>query len=72
MSADFDSTGLWLVTETVLPEKELPAGDLDTLKKEFSGYEIEKAEKLEEAGKLVLFEVKLEKGKKEVKSEKNN
>jgi len=68
MSANFDTSGLWLITETALSEKELPAGVLDALKKEFSGYDIEKAEKLEEGDKPVLFEVNLEKGDKEMEA----
>jgi hypothetical protein len=38
MSACFDSSGRWTVTETEISEKELPATVLNTLNTEFAGY----------------------------------
>jgi hypothetical protein len=38
MSACFDSSAVWTVTETEISEKELPAAVLNTLKAEFAGY----------------------------------
>jgi hypothetical protein len=39
MSACFDSSGIWTCSETVISEKELPAGVLNTLKTKFAGYQ---------------------------------
>lgn len=68
MSANFDMNGKWLVTETVISEKELLANILNALENEFHGFMIEKAEMIEEEGKALLFEIKLEKGEQTAKA----
>ena len=60
-SANFDATGKWLVTETEIKKSDLPAAVQATIKKEFAGFKIEEAEKVEKA-EGVTYEVELEKG----------
>jgi hypothetical protein len=62
MSANFDATGKWLETESILSKDGLPIQVLSTLKSQFGEYQIEQVESLEKAGESVVFEVKLEKG----------
>lgn len=61
-SSNFDAAGKWLVTETEIKKKDLPAAVQSTIKAEFAGYEIEEAEKVEMPDQPVSYEVKLEKG----------
>lgn len=65
-SANFDMNGNWLVTETEMSEKSLPAAVLATIKREFAGYEVEETEKAETPDNGTFFEVKLEQGKKAI------
>lgn len=59
-SATFDQAGKWLETESEIKKSELPQAILSAITKEFSGFKIEEAEKLETPeGKF--YEVKLEK-----------
>ncbi len=60
-SANFDAMGKWLVTETEIKKSDLPAGVQAAIKKEFAGFKIEEAEKVEKA-EGVTYEVELEKG----------
>lgn len=60
-SVNFDATGKWLVTETEIKKSDLPMTIQATIKKEFSGFKIEEAEKVE-TEKGVSYEVELEKG----------
>ena len=62
MSANFDTSGKWLETESKVTEEELPAAVRGTLKSDFGMYQVSKAERLEKPGKSAAFEVKLVKG----------
>ena len=62
-SANFDETGKWLVTETKINKKDLPLAVQDALKKEFAGYKIEEATKIESLKNGSCFEAEIEKGK---------
>ncbi len=62
-SANFDQAGEWLVTETEIKTSELPQLVQTTINKEFTGFKIEEAEKVETSDKGMLYEVALEKGK---------
>jgi hypothetical protein len=59
-SANFDMTGMWLLTETVIDQKTLPAPVMQTIKKEFSSYKIEEVERVETASQGTFFEVEME------------
>jgi len=61
MTANFDTSGKWLVTETKLAKDDLPAPVLATLKSQFGDSKVKTAESLEKAGEAVVYEVKLEK-----------
>jgi hypothetical protein len=65
-STSFDQSGKWLETESDLKKDNLPKVVKAAIAKEFRGYKIEKAEKLETHEGL-LYEVELE--KKEVSCE---
>lgn len=60
-SANFDAAGKWLVTETEIKKGDLPPLVQAALKKEFEGYKVEEAEKVE-TSEGVLYEVEVEKG----------
>lgn len=60
-SANFDATGKWLVTETEIKKTDLPPLVQAALKKEFDGYKIEEAEKVE-TPEGISYEVEVEKG----------
>src|SRR6478735_2122107 len=53
-SATFDQAGKWLETESEIKKSELPETVLSAIAKEFSGFKIEEAERLEtpESGKV--------------------
>jgi hypothetical protein len=61
MSACFDSSAVWTVTETEISEKELPAAVLNTLKAEFAGYSKSLIEIYEDP-EIKGFELGLKKG----------
>lgn len=61
-SANFDAAGTWLATETEIKKSDLPQLVQAAIKKEFDGFKIEEAEKVEKPGG-VTYEVELEKGK---------
>ena len=61
-SANFDQSGKWLVTETVIKKADLPQSVQTALTKEFAGYKVEEAEKVETANDGTQYEVALEKG----------
>jgi hypothetical protein len=61
MSASFDSSAVWMVTETVISEKELPAGVVTTLNKDFAGFRKSLIEIYEDT-KIKGFELELKKG----------
>lgn len=60
-SANFDTSGKWLVTETEIKKTDLPPLVQAAIKKEFDRFKIEEAEKVETT-EGVLYEVELEKG----------
>ncbi len=62
VSANFNNAGERVVTETEIKKAELPSSVSATIKKEFAGYELEEAEKVEMPGKEMFYEVELEKG----------
>jgi uncharacterized membrane protein YkoI len=61
ISANFDSDGIWLVTETVLSADDLPEPVLKTIKSQFNGSDIVKVESVEKASEPIQYEVLLEK-----------
>jgi hypothetical protein len=65
MSACFDSSAVWTVTETEISEKELPAAVLNTLKAEFAGYSKGLIEIYEDP-EIKGFELGLKKGEKSI------
>ncbi len=65
MSACFDSSAVWTVTETEISEKELPAAVLNTLKAEFAGYSKGLIEIYEDHD-IKGFELGLKKGEKSI------
>lgn len=61
VAAKFDDKGKWLETETAIEQSALPKKVLATIAKEYKGYKIIEAQKVERAGdKPILFEVHLE------------
>lgn len=64
-SANFSTDGNWLETEHEIDASELPELVKNTINKEFSGYEIEKAEIAEKTNGTV-YEITLEKGEEEI------
>jgi len=62
VSANFDNTGKWLETETEIKTAALPAAVQATLNKDFAGYKIEEAAKIESAKDGNVFEAEIEKG----------
>ena len=62
-SANFDSSGKWLVTEIGIKNAELPQPVQATITKEFAGYKIDEAKKGESADKGIFYEVELKSGK---------
>ena len=65
VSANFDSSGKWLETETDIKVSALPAAVQKAIKKDFAGFKIEEASKVESARDGNCFEVEIEKGKEE-------
>ena len=62
MSANFDNTGKWLETETEIKVSALPAAVTSVLKKDFAGFKINEASKIENAANGNCFEAEIEKG----------
>lgn len=60
-SANFDQAGKWLVTETEIKKTDLPQAVQVAIAKEFAGYKIEEAEKVETANEGTQYEVAVEK-----------
>ena len=61
-SANFDNTGKWLETETELNISALPAAIQSTLKKDFAGFKINEATKIESVKHGNCYEAEIEKG----------
>jgi hypothetical protein len=62
-SANFDTQGTWLETETEIKKANVPDVVMATINKEFSGYKIEEIELSETADNGSVYEFELEKGK---------
>lgn len=62
VSANFDKTGNWLETETEIKVSALPASVQSTLSKDFAGYKINEASKIESVKNGNCFEAEIEKG----------
>lgn len=60
-SANFDTSGNWLETETEIKKSDVPSNLRDLLSKEFPGYEIEEAELTETKDKGTYYEFEIEK-----------
>lgn len=63
ISANFDKTGDWLETETEIKVSALPVAVRDALNKDFVGFKIEEACKIESVKDGNCFEAEIEKGK---------
>ena len=62
VSANFDNTGKWLETETEIKVAALPTTVQATLTKEFSGFKVEEASKIERVENGKCYEAEIEKG----------
>lgn len=62
VSANFDNTGKWLETETEIKVSDLPFAVLEALAKDFAGFKIEEASKIESSKDGNCFEAEVEKG----------
>lgn len=62
-SATFDSNGNWMETETEIKVSELPQSIQQTLSKQFAGYKIHEASKVEDVPHGNCFEVEIKKDK---------
>ncbi len=65
MSAAFDEAGKWMESETAIAEKDLPAGVVNTLNKDYQGYKKSDISIFEDS-KVKGFELTLKKGEKSV------
>ena len=62
VSANFDNTGKWLETETEIKISALPVAVQNALSKDFAGFKIEEASKIESVNDGNCFEAEIEKG----------
>jgi hypothetical protein len=62
-TASFSPTGAWLKTDTSIKIAELPSPVKETITKDFAGYTIKQANKMEDAQHGKGYEVAIEKGK---------
>jgi hypothetical protein len=62
VSANFDNTGNWLETETEIKVSALPASVQSALRKDFEGFKINEASKIESVKNGNCFEAEIEKG----------
>ncbi|MEO7174780.1 MAG: PepSY-like domain-containing protein [Saprospiraceae bacterium] len=62
VSANFDNTGKWLETETEIKTSALPAAVQSTLAKDFAGFKVEEASKINNVKNGNCFEAEIEKG----------
>jgi hypothetical protein len=62
VSANFDKTGKWLETETEIKVSALPASVQSALSKDFAGFKINEASKIESLKNGNCFEAEIEKG----------
>ncbi|WP_330441445.1 PepSY-like domain-containing protein [Flavobacterium sp. C4GT6] len=61
-SANFDTNGKWLETETEIKVAQLPASVVKAISAKYPGYKIEEAEMTEKPGSVSFYEVTVEKG----------
>lgn len=74
-SANFDATGKWLETETSLKPEDLPKAVADSVERNFPGYTIAGASKIDKPGNESVYEMDLKKDKNGIEveySEKGN
>ena len=64
MSANFDNTGTWLETETEIKTSALPSSVQETLRKDFAGFKVNEASKIESVKSGNCFEAEIKKDKK--------
>jgi len=62
VSSTFDDLGKWLETETEIKVAELPDAVQQSLKRDYSGFKINEASRIESANESKKFEAELEKG----------
>ena len=62
VSANFDITGKWLETETEIKVSALPTAIQSALTKDFAGFKIEEASKIESVKNGNCYEAEIEKG----------
>jgi len=61
-ASNYDTSGKWLVTETEISESNIPDTVMSALIKEFIGFKLIKAEKVETHDKGISYELEFEKG----------
>ena len=61
-SANFDNTGKWLETETEIKTSALPTAIQSTLAKDFAGFKVNEASKIESVKNGNCYEAEVEKG----------
>ena len=61
-SASFDLTGKWLETETTIKTSALPAPIQAAITKDYAGYKINEASKVDDPANVIYFEAEIEKG----------
>lgn len=62
VSVVFNKEGKWLSTGREISVSLLPKAVSDAVKKEFPGYKIDEAEKVETAQRKVMYEIEIQKG----------
>ncbi len=62
MSANFNPSGEWLGSETIMIESDLPKEVLTSVATNFVGYSITEINKIDGPGNVVNYEMKLKKG----------
>ncbi|MDD3044112.1 MAG: PepSY-like domain-containing protein [Candidatus Delongbacteria bacterium] len=65
LSANFDNKGMWAKTKYQIDSKEIPEAVNNTIKKDFSGYKIEKSE-MTESKDTKVYDFVLEKAKEKI------
>ena len=63
MTANFNSSGVWLETETILSESDLPKKVLASIARNFVGFMITEVSKVESPDKAVYYEMYLKTNK---------
>jgi hypothetical protein len=62
-SASFTADGKWMETESEIKVSELPAEVKQSIEKQFPGFKMEEASKVDNAEKGLCYEAEIEKGK---------